>query len=142
MIEDPAIGQTSKDDKKSIKSSSHGTISEASQRPAKNDILPENKNVQLPSGQETFKNSGTMSAENSIEINVLLSNKKSGGQEKIATEIEWLKKEQKKAQIKSKLYYLKEHAAQKFVKNVFEKKFYTQRLALERAKKFTILKCI
>ena len=37
--------------------------------------------------------------------------------------------------MKFKLHYLRKHAAQKFVKDVFEKEFYVQKLMLNRAKK-------
>ena len=76
-----------------------------------------------------------MSAKDSIEIDAPLDNKKSSGKNEIATKIEWLKKKLKKAQMRTKLRHLREHKAQEFVKNILEQEFYTQKLALERAKK-------
>ena len=90
--------------------------------------------MQLPSGQKISENPDAMDTEDLMEVDTLPSNEESGGEDEIAAEIERLKK-QKKAQIKSELYYLKEHTAWGFVKNIPEQKFYAQKLALKRAKK-------
>ena len=61
-------------------------------------------------------------------------NKKSGKEDEIAAEIEQLKKEQKKAEIKTKLCCLREHKTWGFVKDVPEQELYAQKLALKMAK--------
>ena len=70
-----------------------------------------------------------------MKIDTPPSNEKFGGEDEIAAEIERLKKEQEKAQIKTKLHHLRKHNAQRFVKDVPEQKSYAQKLALESAKK-------
>ena len=52
-----------------------------------------------------------MGAGDSMEVDALSGNEQSGGEDKIAAEIERLKKEQKKVQIKTKLRHLREHQA-------------------------------
>ena len=76
-----------------------------------------------------------MDAKESIEVNALLGNKKSGGEDEIAAEIKRLNKKQKKAQIRTGLCHLREHKAWEFVKDILKQKFYAQRLALEKAQK-------
>ena len=76
-----------------------------------------------------------MGIKNSIEIDALPDNERSGRKEKIVTEIEQLKKEQKKVQMRFKLHHLRKHTAQEFVEDVFEQESYLQKLVLKRAKK-------
>ena len=80
--------------------------------------------MQLPGDQKASENSGTIDTRDSMEIDALPGNEKSGKEEKIAAEIEQLEKEQKKAQIKSELLCLREHPARGFVKNILEQESY------------------
>ena len=91
--------------------------------------------MRLPGDQKAPENPGAMGAENSMEVDALPGNEESGREDEIAAEIERLKKEQKKVQMRTELHCLREHKAQGFVENIPEQKFYMQRLALERAKK-------
>ena len=110
-IEDPASGQASEGDNRSAEGSSRGTIPETPQKPAGGDAPPVGEDVQLPDGQKTSKNPGAMGARDPIEVDAPLSNEESGGEDEIAAEIEQLEKEQKKAQMKIELRYLREHKA-------------------------------
>ena len=76
-----------------------------------------------------------MGAGDPIEIDTPLGNKKSGRKDEVAAGIERLKKEQKKAQMRFKLYCLREHKTQEFIQDISEQKSYMQKLALKRAKK-------
>ena len=100
-VEDLASGQASGGDNGSAEDSSRGTIPEAPQGPAGGDASPEGEGVQLPGGQEAPKNPGAMGVGDSIEVDAPPDNEGSGREEEIATEIERLKREQKKAQMKS-----------------------------------------
>ena len=136
-VEDPTLGQASGGDNGSTKSSSCGTIPDTWQRFAEGDAPPVGKGVQLLGGQEAFKNPSAIDAEDPIEVDTPSGNEKSGGEDEneIATEIERLKKEQKKVQMRTKLRCLKKHKAQEFIKDVPEQESYMQKLALKKAKK-------
>ena len=95
-IEDPVSDQVLRDDNKSAKGSSCRTILEAPQGSARDDTLPIGEGVQLLGGQEAPKNPGAMGAGDLMEVNALPDNEKSSREDEIATEIEQLKKEQKK----------------------------------------------
>ena len=100
-------------DNGSAEGSSRGTIPEALQKPAKGDVPPVNKGMQLPGGQEAPKNPIAIGAKDPIKVNTPLGNEKSGRKDEneIAAEIERLKKEQKKVQMRTKLHCLREHKA-------------------------------
>ena len=89
----------------------------------------------FPGGQDAPENLGAIGAGDLIEIDAPLDNEESSGEDEIAAKIERLKKEQKKAQMRTELHCLREHKAQECVKDVLEQEFYMQKLALERAKK-------
>ena len=118
LIEDPALGQVLKGDNGSAEGSSRRTISKVLQRPTGGNALPVSEGMQLPDCQEALKNSSAMSTKGPIKVDASLGNKESGGEDEIAAEIEWLKKEQKKTQMRTKLRCLREHKAQRFVKNI------------------------
>ena len=134
-IEDPTLGQALEGDNKSAEDNSCKTILEAPHRLTRGDIPPVEENMWFLGSQKVPKNFGAIGAKDTMEVNASLGNKKSGGEDEIAAEIEQLKKEQKRAQIKIKLHCLREHQAQRFVKDVSEQEFYAQKLALERTKK-------
>ena len=91
--------------------------------------------MQLLDGQKALKNPGATGAKDLMEVDTLPGNEEFGREDEIVAKIERLKKEQKKAQMKTKLHCLREHKAQGFVKNVFEEESYTYRLALKTSKK-------
>ena len=95
-IEDPALSQALENNNRSTKSNSYEMIPKTSQGSARGDALSKSKSVQLPCSQGVPENPDTMGAKDSIEVDVLLDNKKSDKEEKIAAKIEWLKKKQKK----------------------------------------------
>ena len=88
--------------------------------------MPVGEGVQFLGGQEAPENPGTMGAGDPMEINVPLGNEKSGKEDKneIAAEIERLKKEQKKVQMRTKLHRLREHKARRFIKNILKQDSY------------------
>ena len=102
---DQALGSNNR----SAESCFYRIILEASQGLAEEDILSQSKDMQLLSSQEASKNPIAMSIKNSIKVDAPSSNEKFGKKDKIIAEIEQLKKEQKKTQIKFELYCLKEH---------------------------------
>ena len=112
------MGHALKNDNRSAKDSSYGTILETLQKLARDDILPQNKDIQLLGSQKALKNPDTMCTKNLIEIDILPSNKRFSEKEKITAEIEQLKKKQNKTLMKFKLYCLKKFMTQKFVKNI------------------------
>ena len=50
LVEYPAMDQALENDNRSVESNSCEIILKASQKPAKSNILPENKNIQPPNG--------------------------------------------------------------------------------------------
>ena len=134
-VENQALSQALGGDNGTAESSSHGTVPEAPQEPARGDTLSVGKGVQLPDGQQASKNPGAIGVRDPMEVDAPPGNEKFGREDEIATEIERLKKEQKKVQMRTKLRHLKKHKARGFVKDVPEQESYAQRLALERAKK-------
>ena len=103
-IKDLALGQALEGDNGSVKGGSHKTISKALQKPTRDNALTEGKGMQLPGNQKAFKNFSAMSVKDDIKVVAPLDNERFGREEEIAAEIKWLKKKQKKAQIKFKLY--------------------------------------
>ena len=134
-VEDPVSGQALGGDNKNAEGSSRGTISEALQGPAGSDAPPVSKGMQFSGSQEALKNPDAMDARDSMEVDAPPGNKKSGKEDEIAAKIEQLKKEQKKAQMRTKLRHLRENKAQRFVKDISEQESYMQKLALKKAKK-------
>ena len=122
-------------DNKNAESNSCGTILEALQGLAKGDAPLIGKSVQLLDSQKALKNLNAMGAGDLMKINAPPDNEESDRKNEIAAEIERLKKEQKKAQIKIELYCLREHKAQGFVKDISEQESYTQKLVLKKTKK-------
>ena len=116
LVEDPASGQVLRGDNRSAEGSFCRTIPKALQGPAGSDVPPVGKGVQLLDGQKAPKNSGAMGVEDLIEVDAPPDNEKSGEKDEIAIEIERLKKEQKKAQMRTKLHCLKKHKVWRFVK--------------------------
>ena len=110
-VEDQALGQASGGDNGTAESSSRGTVPEAPREPAGGDAPPVGEGVRLPGGQKAPKNPGAMDAGDLIEVDAPLGNEESSGKDEIAAEIEWLKKEQKKVQMRTKLRRLREHKA-------------------------------
>ena len=103
------MGQTLGGDNRGAEGSSCETILEALQGPIRDNIPLISKDVQFPDGQKALKNSGAMGVGDSIEVDAPPDNKKSSREDEIATEIERLKKKQKKVQMRIKLHCLKEH---------------------------------
>ena len=134
-MEDSASSQALEGDIGSAGNSSSRIIPEAPQEPTKDDAPSVGKDVQLSGSQECPKNPGTMSAGDLMEVDAPPGNKESDGKDEIAAEIEQLKKEQKKIQMRTELHCLREHKAQRSVKDVLEQESYAQKLVLKRAKK-------
>ena len=107
------MGQALEGDNGIAKSSFRKMVPEALQKSARDDALPVDKSVQLPSGQKTPKNPSAIGARDPIEVDAPPGNEKSGGEDEneIAAEIEWLKKKQKKAQMRTELRRLREYKA-------------------------------
>ena len=99
------------DNNRTAENSSHGTVPKAPQEPVRDDTPLVGKGVQLLGGQEAPENLGTMGAGDSMEVDVPSGGEESGGEDEIAAEIERLKKEQKKVQMRTKLRCLREHKA-------------------------------
>ena len=93
FVEDPALGQALRGDNRSVESSFCEMVPEAQQKPAGGDALLVGKSVRLLGGQGASKNPGAIGARDSIEVDALSDNEKSGGEDKIATEIKRLKKD-------------------------------------------------
>ena len=110
-VEDQALGQASGGDNGTAESSSRGTVLEAPQEPAGGDAPPVGKGVQLPGGQKAPENPGAMGAGDPMEVDAPPGGEESGGEDEIAAEIERLKKEQKKVQMRTELRRLREHKA-------------------------------
>ena len=136
-VENPASSQALRGNNGSVEDSSCGTISEAPQRLTRGDALPISDGVWLPGDQKALKNPGAMGIRDPMKVDALPDNEKSGrkNENEIAAEIERLKKEQKKVQMRTKLHCLRKHKAWGFVENISEQKSYTQKLTLKRAKK-------
>ena len=112
-VEDQALGQASGGDNRTAESSSCGTVPEVPQELARGDAPSVDVSVQLPSGQEALENPGAMGAGDPIKVDAPPGNEESGreDEDEIAAKIERLKKEQKKAQMRTKLRRLREHKA-------------------------------
>ena len=112
-VKDHALGQASRGDNETAESSSRKTVPETPQEPARGDALLVSESVQLPGGQEAPKNPNAIGIEDPMEVDAPPGNEESGGEyeNEIAAEIERLKKEQKKIQMKTKLHCLRKHKA-------------------------------